>query len=318
MKYVLGVDDGMTKYVIKAMDLEGRTLAEKSRRAINRKIVGEKKAERLVSEVTKALLNDFDAKIEDCKCVVVGSVGIDSSGDLLVVESFYAALGFPCPIFCMNDGKVALYGATGGVGIVAISSAGSIVVGRNETGKITRSGGYPLTIMGNEGSAQWLAVMALKHMSRWIDESVPTTKLVMNMIEHFHGFDSNKLIKCANSLRRNLIKPEMASLVYSAAIDGDEAAVDILHKGARELVNLSWEVVQKLGFEKGSAFVCGMWGSVFHDSAIFADEYRRLFLQEYPNSSLVRPKVDGADSAAQMALDCLGGEIPFITELEEK
>ncbi|SFM47364.1 BadF-type ATPase [Paenibacillus sp. 1_12] len=315
MKYVIGVDDGMTKYVIKAKDLEGRTLAEKSRGTINRSIVGAKKAGRLVSEVTEALLNDFGGKIEDCKCVVVGAVGIDSSGDLLVVESFYAALGFPCPIFCMNDGRVALYGATGGVGVVAISSAGSIVVGRNKAGKITRSGGYPLTIMGNEGSAQWLAVRALKHMSKWVDESVPTTKLVMNMIEHFHGFDSNKLIKCANSLRRNLIKPEMASLVYSAANDGDEAAIDILREGARELINVSRNVVQKLEFEKESAFLCGMWGSVFHDSAIFADEYRRLFLQEYPNSSLIYPQIDGADSAARMALDYLGGGIPFITEL---
>jgi len=318
MKYVIGVDDGMTKYVIKAMDLEGKTLAEKSRGAINRKIVGEKKAERLVSEVIAALLNDFDAKIEDCTCVVVGSVGIDSSGDLLVVESFYATLGFPCPIFCMNDGKVALYGATGGIGVVAISSSGSIVVGRNESGKITRSGGYPLSIMGNEGSAQWLAVMALKHMSKWVDESVPTTKLVKNMIEHFNGFDSNKLIKCANNLKRNLIKPEMATLVYSAAMDGDKAAVDILRKGALELINVSKEVVQKLEFDKQSTFVCGMWGSVFHDSDIFAEEYRRLFLQEYPNSSLIYPQADGADIAAQMALDYLSGGIPFIHELEEK
>ena len=315
MKYVIGVDGGMTKSLLKSKDMDGRTLAEKSGGSFNRSIVGVKKAGRIVSELIEALLMDFDGKKEDCQCVVVGAAGIDSYRDLLVVESFYAELGFPCPIFCMNDGRVALYGATGGVGVVAISSAGSIVVGRNKAGKIARSGGYPLTIMSNEGSAQWIGIMALKHMSDWVDEIVPATKLVENIIKHFHGFDANKLIVCANSLRRNQIKPEIAALVYRAANDGDEAAVNILRKGARELINVSRNVVKKLEFDKESAFLCGMWGSVFHDAEIFADEYRRLFLKEYPNSNLLCPQVDGADSAAQMALDYLSGGVPFINEL---
>jgi N-acetylglucosamine kinase-like BadF-type ATPase len=141
VKYVIGVDGGSSRCLFKAKDMEGRALAEKLGGSTNHSIVGVKKAERLVSELTEALLGDFGGKKEDCQCIVVGASGIDSSRDLLIVENFYAPLGFPCPIFCMNNGRVALYGATGGVGVVAISGAGSIVVGRNGEGKITRSGG---------------------------------------------------------------------------------------------------------------------------------------------------------------------------------
>jgi N-acetylglucosamine kinase-like BadF-type ATPase len=169
--------------------------------------------------------------------------------------------------------------------------------------------------MGNEGSSQWIAVMALNHMSKWVDGSVPKTKLVENMIKYFHGFDSDKLIECSRSLRRNQIKPEIASLVYSAANDGDGAATAILRRGAKELFRVARDVVRKLGFENEPAFLSGMWGSVFHDAPIFAAEYARLFSREYPNSSLIRQQIDRADSAALMALDYLNGGLPFIAEL---
>ncbi|MDR1531182.1 MAG: hypothetical protein LBS62_03195 [Clostridiales bacterium] len=315
MQYVIGVDGGLTHCVIKAKDMDGHTLAEKKGGTTNHSIVGIKRAGRMVAELTSDLLREFNGKRADCKCVVVSATGIDSPRDRLIVEEFYAALQLPCPIFCINDGVVALYEATGGVGMLAISDAGSIVVGRNKEGVTTRSGGYGLTIMSDEGSGRWLSIMALNHMSKWVDGSVPTTPLVENMISYFHGFDSNKLIQCSNNLRRHQIKPEIALMVYQAAEAGDEAAAAILRKGAWELFEVARTVVRKLGFDHEQCFLSGMWGSVFQNSALFADKYKSLFSSEYGNSKLISLDGDGADSAARMALDYLNGKVPFIAEL---
>jgi N-acetylglucosamine kinase-like BadF-type ATPase len=268
-----------------------------------------------VTELIDSLLLEFDGQKADCRCVVVGAAGIDSPGDRLTVEGFYGALAFHCPIFCMNDGSVALYAATRGIGLVAICGTGSIVVGRNAQGKITRSGGYSTAIMGNEGSSLWISLMALNHMSKWVDESVPMTPLVRKMIDHFDGFDANKLIQYSTNLSERSIDPELALLVYEAAREGDEAAIAILRRGASELFQVAQTVVRKLQLEKDPAFLSGVWGSVFVKNEFFLEEYKRLSSRSYPNAKVVFPEGDAADGAATMALDYLRDDIPFISEL---
>lgn len=315
IKYVIGVDGGSTKCLLKAQDLQGNTIAEKIGDTTNHSIVGTHQAAKRVAKLVDALLAEFDGQKENCCCVVVGAAGIDSPQDRLTVEGFYDALRFHCPIFCMNDGTVALYAATKGVGLLAISGTGSIVVGRNKSGKITRSGGYSISIMGDEGSSRWISIMAFNHMSKWVDKSVPTTPLVQKMIKHFHGFDANKLSECSASLYRRSINPEFSLLVHEAAQEGDKAAVAILKKGADELFKVAQTVVKKLEFDKEDSFLSGMWGSVFVNNEIFMNEYTRLFSRKYPNAKIIFPETDAADGAASMALDYLQGNISFIKEL---
>lgn len=152
MQYVIGVDGGSTKCQVKAKDLAGNLLAESVDKTTNHLVIGVSEARRRIARQIEALIASFGGSREDCVCVVVGAAGIDSPNDKAVVDGLYNSLLFPCPIFCMNDGSVALYTTTGGLGILAVSGTGSIVVGRNGEGRVSRSGGYPVTIFGNEGS----------------------------------------------------------------------------------------------------------------------------------------------------------------------
>lgn len=315
MEYVIGVDGGSTKCLLEARDLQGKILAQVTGATTNHVVVGKQVAARRVSEMIGKLLQQFGGDKGNCRCIVVGAAGIDSPHDRLIVESFYDALYFHCPIFCVNDGTVALYAATAGVGILTISDDGSIVVGRNAQGKVTRSGGYSILISGEEGAGRWLSLMALRHMSRWVDECVPTTPLVQNMVEYFHGFDANKLAQCVSSLRRKNVDPELAELVFRSAEQQDEVALEILRRGAKELFEVAETVVKKLGFAQAESFSAGIWGSVFARSEYFTEEYKRLLLNQYPQAKVVRPKGDGAANAAWMALDYLDGKVDFISEL---
>lgn len=247
--------------------------------------------------------------------MLVGAAGIDSPKTKQIFVESFALPHMLCPVICLNDGMVALYTVTKGLGVLSVADRGSIAVGRNSQGKITRSGGYPITILGNEGSAQWIALNAMRHASLWLDGSMEKTPLIDKMEDHFHGLDIEKLTESANALRRRTIDTGLADLVMAAAQEGDTAAAQILRRGAGELFQVADSCVRKLGFQNEEHFLSGIWGSVFKHSEIYRSEYTRLFLKHYPNSSLVVPERDEAEGAALMALDYLADKIPYLSSL---
>jgi N-acetylglucosamine kinase-like BadF-type ATPase len=315
MRYVIGVDGGATKCLLKAKDMQGNLLAEVVGNTTNHLVVGVSEAGRRVVKHVASLLSSFKGRKEDCACIVIGAAGIDSPNDRVIVDGFYNSLLFGCPICCMNDGNVALYATTRGLGILAISGTGSIVVGRNQNGKVTRSGGYPSTIFGNEGSSQWIALYALYYASKWVDGSVESSPLIEKMHDYFHGLDANKLVECSVALRRRPVDSQLAVLVYEAAKSGDSAAENILRRGAMELLDVAETCVKKLGFGRGDEFLSGVWGSVFVKNEIFYDYYRNEFIRRYPGSKVIFPNGDAADGAVQLAFDYLGGKVDFMNDL---
>lgn len=64
---------------------------------------------------------------------------------------------------------MALYTATKGLGVLAVSGKGSIAVGAQRAGADHTLRRLPVTILGNEGSAQWLALEAMHLASQWLD-----------------------------------------------------------------------------------------------------------------------------------------------------
>ena len=315
MRYVIGVDGGSTKSLMKAKDMNGKLLAQSRSKTTNHLLIGTVEAEKRITKQVNELIDSFGGKKEDCACIVVGAAGIDSFNDKLIVDGFYNALLFGCPVFCMNDGNVALYATTKGIGILSISGTGSITVGRNADGKVTRSGGYPSIIFGNEGSSQWIALSALNYASQWIDGSVDSSPLIEKLHGYFKGLDSSKLIECAVALRRRPVDSNLSILVYEAAKAGDVAAQEILKKAAIALVNVASTCVKKLGWKRDDTFPSGVWGRVFVKNEYFFQSYKEDFLSRYPNSEVMFPVGDAADGATQLALDYLGGKADFIETL---
>jgi len=315
MQYVIGVDGGSTKCLLKAKDFKGNTIGEFRGSTTNHHTIGEYQARKRISKHVDNLLAKFNGKKEDCKCIVVGAAGIDSPNEKIIVEGLYEALLIPCPVFCMNDAAIALYTVTKDEGVLAISGTGSIAIGRNRDGRVTRSGGYPTTIFGDEGSSRWITLQALHYVSQWIDESVPKGPLIDRVDRFFNGLDANKLVQYATVLRRRPIDPSIAVLVYDAAREGDPVAADILKRGAAELFQVARTCVEKLGLDKRPAFKSGVWGSVFTNNEIYFNEYKGLFREAYPNSEIILPTCDAADGAIMLAQDYLAGKVEFINDL---
>ncbi|WP_102410545.1 BadF/BadG/BcrA/BcrD ATPase family protein [Beduinella massiliensis] len=314
--FVIGVSSKLDETLAVAMDPKGGVLGGVKARSCSYVTVGRGVAQRRASEMIDELLLSFHGDRERCQCLLVSAAGIDSPKTKQLVTECFAASHMLCPVLCLNDGNVALYTATKGLGVLAVSGKGSIAVGRNAQGQITRSGGYPVTILGNEGSAQWLALEAMHLASQWLDGSVERTPLIARLDRHFRGLDIEKLTECAGALRRRPIDTMLSQLVIDSAREGDAAALDIVRRGAGALFKVAQTCVKKLGFGEEEEFLSGVWGDVFAKSEEYLAEYTRLFQAQYPRSRIVFSRQEEAQSAALMALDYLEGLIPYIASLQ--
>lgn len=314
--FVIGVSSKLDQTSAVALDLTGELLAGVQGKSCSYVTVGRSIAQRRATELIDKLLQSFSGSKEDCQCLLAGAAGIDSPKTKLLVTECFAAAHMHCPVLCLNDGSVALYSTTRGCGIVSVSGRGSIVVGRNERGELARFGGYPISVRGDEGSAQWIALEAMHLATRWLDGSVERSPLIERLDKYFSGLNIEKMIECARALRRQPIDTAIAYLVADAAREGDTAAVRILRDGAAALFEVAQTCVSKLGFGQQDTFLSGVWGDMFMNSDIYRDAYAELFRSCYPHSRIVQPDGQEAKSSADMALDYLNGAIPYLAGLQ--
>lgn len=314
--FVIGVSSKLDQTSAVALDLTGQLLGKVQGKSCSYVTVGKSIAQRRAREIIDKLLQTFGGDREQCQCLLTGAAGIDSPKTKQLVTECFAAAHMLCPVLCLNDGNVALYTTTRGCGIVAVSGRGSIVVGRNENGEFARSGGYPISVRGDEGSAQWIALEAMHMATRWLDGSAERSALIARMDQYFSGLNIEKMIECARALRRQPIDTAIAQLVIDTAQEGDSAAAKILRDGAAALFEVAQTCVHKLGFSQQDAFLSGVWGDVFMQSEIYRAAYAELFRTHYPRSRIVQPEEQDARSSAEMALDYLKGNIPYIAGLQ--
>lgn len=307
MKYVLGVDSGGTKYLVRACGLEGQPLGEYTGAPAGHYRFPREEALRRINENISRCLEQFGGKREDCACLVCGTTGVDTDEDQKIVEEIYHEIdGFSCPILCANDASVAHYAVTGGVGVVVIAGTGSIAYGRNGQGEVSRSGGWPPVIFGDEGSGTWISYRALHHLSLLLDNRVEPSVLSRMTQEATGISDGKKLIEtCINIEQGRWRNPGLAAVVDAAAGQGDAYAVEILQQAAQHTFTLTDSVICKLSMGGLPALRVGAWGSAIVKSPLHFRFFKELVERAYPNAEVLISQADAAQGACMMALDHL-------------
>lgn len=307
MKYVLGVDSGGTKYLVRACTLDGRPVAEYTGSPAGHYRFEREEVLRRINENIDRCLEHFGGLRRDCAYLVCGTTGLDSERDQKVVDSIYGGLpGFTCPILCVNDAQVAQFAVTGGVGAVVIAGTGSIAFGRDKQGNTARCGGWPLCIFGDEGSGTWISMRALHHMSLLLDKRVGPSVLSELLNEALHLEKSEDLIGVCIDIEHMCWKnPGLTALVDRAAERGDEYAVAILQDAARHTFALADAIVQRLHLSEMPTFRVGAWGSAIVKSPLHFHFFRELFEEKYNNVKVCIAKEDAAMGACRMALASL-------------
>lgn len=304
MKYVLGIDSGGTKYLVRAQDLAGNDLARiVGPPACHHGMALEQMLVRINDNID-ACLAKLGEKREHCVSMVCGISGIDCPQDQLIVDEAYQSLpGFSCPILCVNDAVVAHYAVTGGVGALVIAGTGSIAYARDRRGREARCGGWPPVIFGDDGSGTWIACQALHLLTLLFDGRIAPSLLTDRLQEALHLRRREDLIAlCIEMEQSRWSDPGLSAMVDEAAAQGDDHAAQILQRAAACTAALADTVIARLELQREASFRVGAWGSAIAKSPSHFSRFKEILLRKYPNAQILVSEKDAAQGACAMAL----------------
>lgn len=305
LKYVIGIDGGGTKTILRASGLDGITLTEVAGGPSNMHTAS-------IIEVSKELYGMLDSalnlkalKKEDCGCLCMGAAGVDREYERKLLEGLFYNYGLTCPIYIANDAEVMLAAGVGKPeGVVVISGTGSIAYGKDKKGNACRSGGWG-HLIGDEGSGYWIAKEAINAAVKAFDKRGEETMLLEMLMTKLGLKEPWDFIGYIYNNQTD--KKDIASLAVATAEAckaGDKVAQGILENASWELFTACDAVIKKLNFaNEDYSIVAG--GSVLQCNEFVYDTFCSYVKGKYPRADIIKPAQNAAAGAAAIALHML-------------
>jgi glucosamine kinase len=196
-----------------------------------------------IIEVVRGALSDAGRLTGDV--LVVGAAGAGRAPEREELRTAIRSENIVSSVVVTTDIEIALAAAfADGPGIVVSAGTGSVAVGRDQSGKRHRIGGYGWQ-MGDEGSGYAIGRASLGAVSRAADGRSPPTALSERILKATRSADFDSLIRWAAGAS----PAEVAALaphVLAVAADGDPLAQGIADYAARELSQLAICLLPKM------------------------------------------------------------------------
>lgn len=294
-RYTIGIDAGGTHSTAVARS-EGKELFRAEGDAMN----GNAVCWEQVEENLRSLLKKFVAAgytQEACCGIGVGIAGISNPIAKVVVENGVRGLGYSCPLKVVSDGESALYGAIPqSRGILLIAGTGSICYGRKMDGSIVRCGGYG-HLVDDKGSAYDAGIQMLQEVVCAYDGRRPATKLTEAVMNFWSISSMEELV--AKIYAKDTGKKEIAQL---ALLMEKQELIQLgcLQEIQKNCVAAWMELVRTiLGKLEGEALLAVSGSLLTKNQGLL-----ELFVKNLawlPGITLVNPKMDAANGAAELA-----------------
>lgn len=295
MKYLIGIDGGGTKTLLRAATFELKSLGEVRGGASNLTALGAETVRENLKNLLSCFYAQSDLKREDCAVLTLGSAGAGTPDAHQTLTGFLEELMPGTKIVVTNDAIPMLYaGIGGGVGMILISGTGSVCFGRNEEGTLFRAGGWG-HLIGDEGSGYALGRDCLTAILEAFDGRGPKTVLTEMVFEALLLKDPYEMIDW--TYRRGNGKSEIAALsaiCEKAALQGDEAALAIFDRAAADLAKQTAAVAKHLCTD---AHICVVTGGNLTKASILREKLAAL----QPDIRFVMSGKDAADGCLIMA-----------------
>jgi len=309
LKYVIGIDGGGTKTILKVVSLDGSILAEITGGSSNIQSASISKVTETLSDMLDSALYKKGLKKEECKYICMGAAGVDGIFEKELLENQFRSYGIHCPIYITNDSEVMLEASVGmSEGIVVISGTGSIAYGRDKSGKEVRAGGWG-HIIGDEGSGYWIATKAITAAARYSDSRAEKTILLEMLLKKLGIKEARDILNFLyNSSNGKSEIAALAVVVDEAYRAGDKVARDILLSAAKELFLMLDAVAVALDFEVDS-FPVVAGGSVFSNNELVYNTFCNYVVQKYSGAFVIKSINKAVDGAVKIALNMMNNVI---------
>lgn len=235
----LGVDSGGTRTRVLALDEGGQVVHRGDYPSAYLPAVGE---EGVVEVLRQILAHLPQAPVR--AVLGLGGYGEAASWDQAYHRAVARVLGEG--FLLLNDVELAWRAAfRGQEGIVVISGTGSMAFGRGPKGQ-GRAGGFG-HLFGDEGSAYWIGVEALRLASKAMDGRAPHTSLVeLPRMFHHDSLASLTAFLMAEPSQQRARVAALAQEVDRLAKE-DWGAQRVLREAGEELAQLALALVGRLG-----------------------------------------------------------------------
>jgi N-acetylglucosamine kinase-like BadF-type ATPase len=323
MSYFLGIDGGGTRTTAWSADQDGRVLARAVTGPTNPLKVGFQATQRELLRAVRQALRQARLRIPApvsgkqrkraagkerrptrplLDAICVGLAGVDRPqvhGRLLA----WLRRSIPARAHLLtSDAAIALRAAIGdSPGIIVVSGTGSIAYGRNDRGRVLRSGGWGVPF-DDVGSGYDLGYRAIAAALRDYDGRGPYTQLSAKVCQALKIPDITRVVLLP------LTPKEIAALfplVLQAARRRDFVARELCEGAGRDLADLAVALLKRLGWlGRVVPVVCA--GGVFRASTRIRRSFARHLRREAPHARVLflrHPPVVGALALARDLTD---------------
>jgi len=288
---ILCMDIGKTKTLAVALNGEGEVFG-KFVTGPSGMWLKEDVVVRNVRDAIEGCLSTSNLSLKDVSLFSISWADLDTPKDWenawKVIEKVGLEKG---KVLIEHDAVAAYYAVTWGEpGVAVIGGTGSIAFGVNSKGERMRSSGWGWLI-GDEGSAYWIAVKALNAVSRAHDGRGRETMLSKMVMEHFGVKEELEILhKVYKEIEGDPTEiSKLAKVVDRAACEGDEVARFILEEAGRELALAISCIVRRLNMHDERIVVGGL-GGVFR-SKFVKESFFRALKRDLPNAVIREPLV---------------------------
>lgn len=295
MRYYVGIDGGGTKTLFKCADEklnEIKTLSFPSCHVLQ---VEQNQAIEILKNGISQIFDGLpDNDIEICICAGLAGYGNDQSIrkriEMIASEAFQGK-----PFILYNDAQIALAGALNNEdGILVIAGTGSIALSKYQ-GQIYRSGGWGY-MLGDEGSAYWIAKQLLEEYTMQCDGRSPKTQVVKALKQYCNLKDDYDIISYISNIlgnERDKIA-SLAKIAFELAENKDPASLRIYDQAGYHIASL----INALATNVDQVYKASYIGGVFNAGNIILDPIQNNLKK---NIELCKPYNDPAYGAILLA-----------------
>jgi N-acetylglucosamine kinase-like BadF-type ATPase len=309
LKYILGVDGGGTKTVIRITDHNGNIASEVITGAGNYKSVGVSVAKSNITggilEAVMQIKRDPDEMIFASSCFGLSGFDSEQDGEIfksIVYNKKIKKLLHPHKIIICNDSRIGLAAGTDNKNaIMIICGTGSNCFGINEEGQEAKANGWDF-ILGDEGSAYEIGIKALRSIMRAFDKRGKKTLLTHAILKDLNLNNIQDLINwCYNIPFSSERFAALTKTVCSAAELGDKVSIKLLKDETKEAL-LSISVVAKKLKLTSRQFDIVYIGSVFRCEKYFKQVLTDKLKEKFPKINFAHLKDKPVSGAIKMAI----------------
>jgi len=297
-KVFLGIDGGGTKTRAVLLDENGREIVRAVSGSSNVHAVGPAVAGASLREVIEEVLSAADLTVAGVTAAGLGLAGVARPQDRRLVQDLLAHIAPFRNVVITHDAEAALVGGIGRRhGVVLIAGTGAISYGVNSRGESQRADGWGY-LLGDEGSAHWIGLEALRAVVRARDGRGRSTLLTATILSYLGVPDVDALLMRVYA--EDFGVPQRAALAFlvsQAARDGDVVAQSILREAGRWLGETVCAVVRGLGMGD-ETFEAVLMGGVLSARDLVWEMVVSVLGRVAPHAHIIEPRHDAAVGAA--------------------